>query len=97
MTYGKVGQHKARSMQGNKHSAKPCGVGRTFLNRRAALLGVAATPLVASTLAGAKACAAPPAIKAPPQTTGVNGDQGYAPAGSFEVVAEFYGPGPSGV
>ncbi|MFT8598417.1 SMP-30/gluconolactonase/LRE family protein [Acetobacter orientalis] len=97
MTYGKVGQHKARSMQGNKHSAKPCGVGRTFLNRRAALLGVAATPLVASTLAGAKACAAPPAIKASPQTTGVNGDQGYAPAGSFEVVAEFYGPGPSGV
>lgn len=30
-------------------------------------------------------------------TTGVNGDQGYESAGSFEVVADFYGPGPSGV
>lgn len=30
-------------------------------------------------------------------TTGVNGDQGYESAGSFEIVADFYGPGPSGV
>lgn len=30
-------------------------------------------------------------------TTGPNGDQGYEPAGTFEIVADFYGPGPSGV
>ncbi|GAN67679.1 L-dopachrome tautomerase-related protein [Acetobacter orleanensis] len=30
-------------------------------------------------------------------TTGVNGDQGYESAGPFEIVADFYGPGPSGV
>lgn len=29
--------------------------------------------------------------------TGVHGDQGYESAGSFEIVAEFYGPGPSGI
>ncbi|WP_244894874.1 major royal jelly family protein [Acetobacter indonesiensis] len=69
------------------------------VSRRHVVGGVTLAPLAAGIAA---ACGASPvqAQQAPAQgtpTTGVNGDQGYEPAGTFEIVADFYGPGPSGV
>ncbi|MCI1437495.1 MAG: major royal jelly family protein [Acetobacter indonesiensis] len=69
------------------------------VSRRHVVGGVTLAPLAARIAA---ACGASPAQaqQVPAQgtpTTGVNGDQGYEPAGTFEIVADFYGPGPSGV
>lgn len=82
-----------RPRSSSQHVAVPQGSVPPKLNRRTALLAVAAAPVLGAGLTSTTAQAA----AVPSQTTGVNGDQGYAPAGSFEVVADFYGPGPSGV
>lgn len=64
------------------------------MSRRRLVAGAAVAPLVGGmvSLGGAL-----PARAQGTPTTGVNGDQGYEPAGSFDIVAEFYGPGPSGI
>ncbi|AEI37283.1 L-dopachrome tautomerase-related protein [Zymomonas mobilis] len=36
-------------------------------------------------------------VQAQTPITGENGDQGYEPAGNLEIIADFYGPGPSGI
>lgn len=64
------------------------------MSRRRLVAGAAVAPLAGSMVALGGAL---PARAQGTPTTGVNGDQGYEPAGSFDIVAEFYGPGPSGI
>lgn len=76
----------------------PADTGRRRL-LRAAVLGAATLPVAAAfpARASAEALRTRQAGSRGTPTTGVNGDQGYESAGSFEIVADFYGPGPSGV
>ncbi|KXV07031.1 L-dopachrome tautomerase-related protein [Acetobacter malorum] len=74
---------------------------RTLRRRRllqSVMLGGCALPVAAGLLRPSAARAAQEGEHGGgTPTTGVNGDQGYESAGSFEIVADFYGPGPSGV
>lgn len=83
-----------RRLLGLAHGASPHPPTSVRIGRRRLMAGAVLFPVAGGAAAGLGAL---PTWAQGTFTTGVNGDQGYEPAGSFDIVADFYGPGPSGV